>query len=137
MLLMLDTNICIYGMNGTPGSERILRRISGRSYGEIAISSVTASELAFGVENSHRKFRRENLEKLNDWLALFSVMDYPASAMMDYAKLKSAIFKAGRNPGAYDTLIAAHAVHLGAALVTNDGDFSGIPGIKTVNWLTD
>lgn len=137
MLLMLDTNICIYGMNRMPESDRILRRISGRSYGEIVISSVTASELAFGVENSHPKFRDENLDKLNDWLGLFSVLDYPASAMMDYAKLKFDAIKAGRNLGAYDAMIAAHAFHVGATLVTSDTDFFGIPGLKTANWLSD
>jgi len=137
MLLMLDTNICIYGMKRTPDSDRILRRISGRSYGEIVISSVTASELAFGVENSHPKFRSENLEKLNDWLGLFSVLDYPASAMMDYAKLKLEALKAGHKLGAYDVMIAAHALHVGATLVTNDDNFSGMRGLKTVNWLTD
>lgn len=137
MLLMLDTNICIYGMKRTPDSDRILRRISGRSYGEIVISSVTASELAFGVENSHPKFRGENLEKLNDWLGLFSVLDYPASAMMDYAKLKFEALKAGHKLGAYDVMIAAHAHHVGATLVTNDDNFSGMRGLKTVNWLTD
>jgi len=137
MLLMFDTNICVYGMKRTPNSNRILRRISGRSYGEIVISSVTASELAFGVENSHPKFRGENLEKLNDWLGLFSVLDYPASAMMDYAKLKLEALKAGHKLGAYDVMIAAHAFHVGATLVTNDDNFSGMPGLKTVNWLTD
>jgi len=34
-------------------------------------------------------------------------------------------------------MIAAHAFHVDATLVTNDDDFSGMPGLKTVNWLTD
>ena len=83
------------------------------------------------------EFRDDNLEKLNDWLGLFSVLDYPASAMMDYAKLKSEALKAGYNLGAYDAMIAAHAFHVGVILVTNDDDFSGMPGLKTINWLTD
>jgi len=29
--IVIDTNICIYGMKRTPDSDRILRRISGRS----------------------------------------------------------------------------------------------------------
>ena len=134
---MLDTNICIYGMNRSVVSDRILRRISGRSYGEIVISSVTASELAFGVENSAPKLKQDNLEKMNHWLELFTVLDYPASAMLAYAKLRMATAKAGANPGAYDMMIAAHAVHIGATLITNDADFSGIPNLKTVNWLSD
>jgi tRNA(fMet)-specific endonuclease VapC len=68
---------------------------------------------------------------------LFSVLDYPASAMMVYAKLKFEALKAGHKLGAYDAMIAAHAFHVGATLVTNDDDFSGIAGLKTINWLTD
>jgi len=34
-------------------------------------------------------------------------------------------------------MIAAHAFHVGATLVTNDDNFSGMRGLKTVNWLTD
>jgi tRNA(fMet)-specific endonuclease VapC len=35
-----------------------------------------------------------------------------------------------------DTLIAAHAMALGAVLVTNnDAHFGRIPGLNVVNWL--
>ena len=68
---------------------------------------------------------------------MFSLLDYPASAMMDYAKLKFEALKAGHKLGAYDVMIAAHAFHVGATLVTNDVNFSGMRGLKAVNWLTD
>jgi predicted nucleic acid-binding protein len=64
MLLMLDTNICIYGMSRATGSERILRRISGRSFGELVISAVTACELAYGAENSKPARRDDNRTRL-------------------------------------------------------------------------
>jgi predicted nucleic acid-binding protein len=68
---------------------------------------------------------------------VFHVQDYPAAAMKEYAAVRVASAGSGRNPGVLDAMIAAHALHIGATLVTNDGDFAGIPGLETVNWLAD
>lgn len=135
MLLMLDTNICIYGMR-RDASDHILRRISGRSYGEITVSAITAAELAFGVENSHPGHRDANRQKLQEWLELFSVLDYPAAAMSDYAALRLQAASKGRGIGANDLLIAAHARQIGAVLVTNDAEFDELDGLQTVNWMS-
>jgi len=61
---MFDTNICIYAMNQSAGADRIWRRISGRSYGEIKISAISAAELRYGAENSAAKHQAANIEKL-------------------------------------------------------------------------
>jgi predicted nucleic acid-binding protein len=36
---------------------------------------------------------------------------------------------------AYDALIAGHALALDSILVTADGDFKRVPGLRTENWL--
>jgi len=47
MLLMLDTNICIYIIKRKP--IRVLDRFKKAEISEITISSITLSELLFGV----------------------------------------------------------------------------------------
>ena len=38
--------------------------------------------------------------------------------------------------GAMDLLIAAHALALGATLITaNEGEFRRVPGLRVENWL--
>ena len=49
MLVLLDTDICIHLINRRPGFEQVLRRLSGRSFGEICLSAITISELRYGV----------------------------------------------------------------------------------------
>src|SRR2546421_10251957 len=51
MIWMFDTDILIYFVNRKPGYERIGRRMSGRSPGELRLSAITLSEVKFGVEN--------------------------------------------------------------------------------------
>ena len=52
MVVLLDTDICIHLINRRPGFERVVRRLSGRSLGEICISAITVSELRYGVTKS-------------------------------------------------------------------------------------
>jgi len=40
MPVLLDTNICIHLPDRRPGFERVLRRLFGRSFGEIRISAI-------------------------------------------------------------------------------------------------
>lgn len=77
--------------------------------------------------------RREALAEL---VELFEVEDYPAAAARDYGEIRTALERAGRRIGPYDLLIAAHARHLRAVLVTNnEREFRRVPGLAVQNWL--
>ena len=48
----------------------------------------------------------------------------------------TALLSGGKPIGPYDFLIAAHARHIGAALVTNnEREFRRVPGLSVRNWL--
>ena len=111
MIWILDTNILIYFMNRKPGFERIARRMSGRSPGELRLSAITLAELRFGVEQGTP--RAENDQALEGLLDFLQVEDFPAAAARDFARIKTALLKRGKPIGPYDMLIAAHAKHLG------------------------
>jgi tRNA(fMet)-specific endonuclease VapC len=53
-----------------------------------------------------------------------------------YATLRSHLEAAGTPIGPNDTLIAAHALALGATLVSADAEFARVPGLKLENWLS-
>ena len=134
MIWLLDTNTLIYFANRAKGYEGIARRLSGRSPGEVRMSSVTLSELEYGVENS--RHRDENRAALDDLVALIAVDAYPQSAARHFAEIKAALKAKGKATKPYDLLIGAHARALDATLVTNDtDDFRHMPGVRLVNWL--
>jgi len=64
------------------------------------------------------------------------VDDFPSGAAHDCAQIKVALSARGRPIGPYDLLIAAHARHLGAVLVTNnEREFRRVPALSVQNWL--
>ncbi len=53
-----------------------------------------------------------------------------------YANLRAGLEEAGRPIGANDMLIAAHALALGCAIVTdNEKEFARVPDLSCENWL--
>lgn len=134
MTWMFDTDIMIYLINRKPGYERIARRMSGRSPGELRLSAITVSELRFGAENG--EFRRENQAALEDFLGLFEMEDFPCGAAADFAEIKAALVRKGKSIGPYDMLIASHSRHIAATVVTNnEQEFRRVPGLHVENWL--
>jgi tRNA(fMet)-specific endonuclease VapC len=134
MIWMLDTNILVYFTNREARFERIARRMSGRSPGEVRISAITVAELSFGIENG--EFRAENKATLDGLLEFIQADDFPVGAARDFAEIKVALLSAGKPIGPYDLLIAAHARHSGAVLVTNnEREFRRVPGLAVQNWL--
>jgi tRNA(fMet)-specific endonuclease VapC len=55
MIFMLDTNSCIYLLNRRIGYENILARIDGLAYEQVVISSLTLTELKYGIAKSVKK----------------------------------------------------------------------------------
>jgi predicted nucleic acid-binding protein len=74
MTWMFDTDIMIHLINRKPGYERIARRMSGRSPGELLLSAVMliASHArhvgASVVTNNEREFRRVPGLSVENWL---------------------------------------------------------------------
>ena len=53
-----------------------------------------------------------------------------------FREIKVALLSAGKPIGPYDLLIAAHARHIGAVLVTNnEREFQRVPRLAVQNWL--
>ncbi len=130
----LDTNICIYIIKRSP--VQVFRELKKHHVGDIAISSITYSELQFGISKRHPDYREENQSLLNQFLAPIEILDYPKEASFLYGEIRVHLESKGRTIGNLDMLIAAHALHHHATLVTNNlKEFSRVAGLKTENWV--
>lgn len=133
MRYLLDTDTCIYLINRRSGHERILRRIAGKTYGEVLISTITLAELRFGIARSTRT--AHNRTKLELFLARFETALFDEAAAAAYGPLRAELQSRGTPIGPLDTLIAAHALGLKATLVSNNvREFSRVTELLLENW---
>lgn len=131
MKLLLDTNICIYIIKQKPPA--VLRRFTEYQVGEIGISSITLSELRYGVAKSTHK--EKNGKALDEFIIALEVLPYDEAAAHVYGDIRATLEKAGTPIGSMDMLIAAHAVSLGISLVTNNTqEFQRVPSLKIIDW---
>ena len=130
MKYLLDTDICIYIINARP--KRVLDRFRKQTVGELGISCITASELAFGVAKSGSVKNRSALE---GFMLPLEVAKYDLRAALVYGEIRAGLERRGTVIGPLDMLIAAHALSLDATLVTNnDKEFRRVPDLRCENW---
>ena len=119
-------------MKGTNPVAR--RKFATLEAGDAGVSAITLCELWFGIENSARP--AENQAVLDRMLLDLDIQPFEEVAARHYAKIRAALTRKGKPIGAMDMLIAAHALQIGACLVTNSTrEFSRVPGLKTENWI--
>jgi tRNA(fMet)-specific endonuclease VapC len=131
-MLLLDTNICIYIIKRKP--DEVLRRFQQYHPGDIGISTITLAELQYGVAKSQSPQR--NAEALSEFLIPLEILSFDEAATQTYGTIRALLQRQGKIIGAMDLLIAAHALSLDAALVTNNlKEFDRVPGLKLENWV--
>jgi tRNA(fMet)-specific endonuclease VapC len=131
---MLDTNICIAIIKRQP--EVVIKKLRGKTIGQVGLSSIALSELTFGVGVSSQPDR--NLQALHEFLLPLEIVPYDEACAFRYGELRAKLKKEGRPMGSLDTLIAAHALALDVVLVTNNtGEFSHSAGLRIENWLRE
>ncbi len=132
MRYMLDTNICIYLIKRQP--REVIDKFQGIAPGEIAISSVTVAEMMYGVAKSQHK--EKNKSALESFLAPLEIVDFDFKAAQHYGTVRTDLEKMGTPIGAYDLMIAAHALSLDLVLVTNnEREFQRISDLIIENWV--
>lgn len=127
---LLDTNTVSHVIKGNvPAIRRRLIRIP---LAQVFISTVTEAELRFGVA---RKPEATKLQQLvEEFLLRVTILSWDSDAAKQYGNLRSELERQGQPMGSLDMMIAAHALALGAIVVTSDQVFSRIRGLKTENW---
>ncbi|MFP4485814.1 MAG: type II toxin-antitoxin system VapC family toxin [Campylobacterales bacterium] len=130
--IMLDTNICIYIQKNKP--EHVREKFKQFNTGDLALSSITVSELYHGAYKS--EYVEKNLLALEHFLYPFDIVDYDIKASIEYGKVRASLEKVANIIGGLDMMIAAHARSLDATLVTNNTrEFTKVEGLRVENWV--
>ena len=130
--LMLDTNICIYIIKNKPQSLR--EKFREFDVGDLCISSITVSELYYGVYKS--LYVEKNILALEHFLRPFDILEYDLNASIEYGKITATLEKSGKVIGGLNMMIAAHALSNKMTLVTNNiKEFERVENLVLDNWV--
>ncbi|MBK6800818.1 type II toxin-antitoxin system VapC family toxin [Novosphingobium sp.] len=119
---LFDANVAVYAMDG--GNPLLRQRMEDCEPGEIAISVISFAEVAYGTYVG----KPPSAALLDAFLAAIPLIPFDEAAAHAYARLP---FKRAR----FDRLLAAHALSIGATIITNnEADFADVPGLRVENW---
>ncbi len=131
MIYYLDTNTCIYFLNGK--YESIKEKVLSIPPNEIGIPSIVKAELFFGAYKS--KNRKSNIEKVEMFLEPFEIIAFDDLMTYVYADIREKMEKTGALIGPNDLLIASIVKFYDGILVTNnEQEFRQIEGLHVENW---
>lgn len=131
-MYFLDTNTCVYFLNGK--YESIKNRILTTSPNDIMIPSIVKAELILGAYKS--KAKKATLEKIEKFLQPFEVIPFSDLVAYVYADIRSVLEKEGIIIGPNDLLIAAIVkFHDGILVTNNTNEFQRVTGLKIENWI--
>jgi len=131
MRFLLDTNIITDLIRNPKG--RVAKRVRQVGREVVFTSVIVAAELRYGL-SKRPSLRLET--RLNEALQALHVEPFETPADTTYGTVRASLEKQGLPIGASDLFIAAHALTLGATLVTaNEREFARIEGLHCENWL--
>lgn len=132
MKYLLDTNTCIYLLNGR--HPELGKRMAMLSASDIAVSSIVWFELMFGAAKSARRAEAE--DRLRTFARQLEILAFDTAASEAAALVRAELESVGQPVGAFDTLIAGHAVALSATLVThNTREFKRVRRLRVTDWV--
>jgi len=131
---LLDTNVCIALINGTPPKVRSRSEQAVRRGVALATSSIVAHELWYGVAKSGRV--AQNANRLTAFLGrAVTVLEYSAKDAQAAGEIRAELERQGQRIGEYDTLIAGQAFSRNLVLVTaNTSEFERVKGLVVEDW---
>ena len=119
---LLDSNICIYLMEGLSATARA--RTEQCALGEIATSAIAYAEVLRGVDPTDARA----MAAARAFFDVCTVLPFGTAAAEAYQHMP---FRRAR----FDRLIGAHALALGLTVVTdNEADYNDISGLLVENW---
>lgn len=131
MKCLLDTNTCIFLLNG---NQQLMKKVQEVGAHSLALSYGVLAELYFGTYNSKRvDANLPRIEVFKRNLAILSESDESARL---FGKIKADLRAKGNMIYDFDILIASVAVSNDCILITNNSiHFEQIEALKLGNWL--
>lgn len=130
-LYMLDTSIASAIISQRVNLDERLRQLASSEW---CISVVTRAELMFGVLCKPEATRLARL--VDGFLQAARTETFDERAADEFARLRADLERRGIGIGMADEMIAAHALSISAAVVTdNTPHFERVAGLRLENWL--
>ena len=131
MKYLLDTNTCIYLLNG---NQQLMKKVQEVGAYSLALSYSVLAELYFGAYNSKRV--AANLHCIEVFKKNLSILSESDESARLFGKIKSDLRAKGNMIDDFDILIASVAVSNDSILITNNTiHFERIVDLKLENWL--
>lgn len=131
MKYLLDTTVV---SDFVRGHAQVLARLKATSRKDVAVSTVTAMEVEYGLQlNAARARKIEPV--VRDLLQDVALLPFDRPDAMSTAAIRAALRKRGVPIGPYDVMIAGTAVRRGLVMVTsNTAEFGRIDGLLVEDW---
>jgi tRNA(fMet)-specific endonuclease VapC len=135
VIYLLDTNMVSYIVTGKSHAAR--ETATALTPDDICcISTISEAEIQYGL--AKRPNATEFRSLMDGFLASIRILPWNGDEAYHYGLVRAKLQNAGTPLGNLDMMIAAHAVAIGAVLVTNDKAFGRVEDLyATVNWATD
>lgn len=131
MTHLLDTNTFTAIVKGHPKALASFAKLDVQN---IKLSVICLGEIEFGL--SLNPVGELKLARIQVMLEDIEVLQFEPQVARTYGHIRADLQKRGQPIGSNDYWIAAHAMSLGATLVTNNvREFKRIKGLKVENWL--
>jgi tRNA(fMet)-specific endonuclease VapC len=108
------------------------RRLKKATEGHVIVSVITEAELRFGLARLPGALRLQPL--VEEFLLNVDILPWDSSAAREYGTLRALLERQGTRMANLDMMIGAHALSMGAVLVTNDHAFQRIKNLKLADW---
>ncbi len=132
MSYLLDTNVCIYYLNGD--DEELVERILALGPEPLAISTLSLAELHFGAVGSARP--EANRERIAAFVHELPTLSFDDVCAEHFGRIKATLAGAGQPIPDFDVAIAATAFAHGRVLVSSDRHMSRIQGLPLEDWTS-
>lgn len=126
---MLDTNMVSYFIKAHP---TVVAQVLATPMSQLCISAITQAELLFGLAKLPRATRLH--AAVREFLLRVDPLPWDSRVAQEYAIIRANLKKQGKTLAPLDLLIAAHAISIGATLVTNDHAFAQLPSLQREDW---
>jgi tRNA(fMet)-specific endonuclease VapC len=129
---MLDTNTVSHLLKRHPA---VALRVTAAPITALCISAITQGELLFGLAKRPEATALHGA--VREFLRRVDVLPWDAATAEVYGPTRAAAQREGRVLAPMDLLIGAHALTIGAVLVTNDRAFGQLQGLLLEDWTVD
>jgi tRNA(fMet)-specific endonuclease VapC len=126
---LLDTNTVSHLVKAHPA---VTGRVVGQPMASLCISAITEGELLFGLAKRPEATRLHLV--VHELLRRVDVLPWNSEIAERYGPLRADLARLGKGLAPLDLLIAAHALGIGAVLVTSDQAFRHVPNFAVEDW---